>query len=183
MLLNDCPKRKCVTMPLVNMDPYISARIIISYYSLTQKKSYKYVQRLYLKHGPLVVSTFKYPKESAHRTLRVMLIAVCIYPKFLKCVPSVHSAYILKSWVKAFCKVNVRKYMRLPLMTLLKEASYSMENIRNLIYGGRLTLTSTPNVADMLINLHTNVLIATESMIQRGIYSRLVKQRSRWRKK
>ena len=43
--------------------------------------------------------------------------------------------------------------------------------------------TSTPNVEDMLINLHTNVLIATESMIRRGIYSRPVKQRSRWRKK
>jgi len=183
MLLNDSPKRKCVTMPLANMDPYTSARIIISYYSSTQKKSYKYVQRLYLKHGPLVVSTFKFPKESAHHTLRVMLTAVCLYPKFLKCVPSVHSAYILKGWVKAFCKVNARKYMRLPLMTLLKEASCSMENIRSLMSGGRLTLTSIPNVEDTLINLHTNVLIATEFMILRGIYSRPVKQRSRWRKK
>jgi hypothetical protein len=115
MLLNDCPKRKCVTMSLANTDPYTSARIIISYYSSTQKKPYKYVQRLYLRHGPLAVSTFKYPKESVHHTLRVMLTAVCIYPKFLKCVPSVHSAYILKGWVKAFCKVNARKYMRLPL--------------------------------------------------------------------
>ena len=183
MLLNDCPKRKCVTMPLVNTDPYTSVRIIISYYSSTQKKSYKYVQRLYLKRGPLVVSMFKFPKESALRTLRVMLTAVCLYPKFLKYVPSVHSAYILKGWVKAFCKVNARKYMRLPLMTLLKEASYSMENIRSLMYGGRLTLTSIPNVEDTLINLHTNVLIATEFMIQRGIYSRPAKQLSRWRKK
>ena len=183
MLLNDCLRRKCVIMPLVNTAPYTSVRIIISYYSSTQKKSYKYVQRLYLRHGPLVVSTFKYPKVSVHHTLRVMLTAVCIYPKFLKCVPSVRSAYILKGWVKAFCKVNARKYMRLPLMTLLKEASCSMVNIRNLMYGGRLTLSSTPSVEDMLINLHTNVLIATESMIRRGIYSRPVKQRSRWRKK
>ena len=140
MLLNDCPKRKCVIMPLANMDPYTSARIIISYYFSTQKKPYKYVQKLYLRHGPLAVSMFKFPKESVHHTLRVMLTAVCLYPKFLKCVPSVHSAYILKGWVKAFCKVNARKYMRLPLMTLLKEASYSMENIRSLMYGGRLLL-------------------------------------------
>lgn len=183
MLLNDCPKRKCVTIPLANTAPYTSARIIISYYSSTQKKPYKYVQRLYLKHGPLVVSTFKFPKESAHHTLRVMLTAVCLYPKFLKCVPSVHSAYILKGWVKAFCKVNARKYMRLPLATLLKEASYSMENLKSLMFDGRLTLTSIPNVEDTLINLHTNVLIATEFMIQRGVYSRPVKQHSLWRKK
>jgi len=78
MLLNGCPKKKCVTMPLANTAPYTSARIIISYYSSTQKKSYKYVQRLYLKHGRLVVSTFKFPKESAHHTLRVMLTAVCL---------------------------------------------------------------------------------------------------------
>ena len=51
------------------------------------------------------------------------------------------------------------------------------------MYGGRLTLTSIPNVEDTLINLHTNVLIATEFMIQRGVYFRPVKQHSRWRKK
>ena len=183
MLLNDSPMKKCVTMLLANMDPYTSARIIISYYFSTQKKPYKYVQRLYLRHGRLVVSTVKYPKVSAHRTLRAMLIAVCLYPKFLKCVPSVRSAYILKGWVKAFCKVNERKYTHLPLAILLKEASLSMENIRSLIFGARLTLTSTPNVEAMLINLHTNVLIATESMIQRGIYFRPQKQRFRLRKK
>ena len=55
MLLNGCPKKKCVTMPLANTAPYTSARIIISYYSSTQKKSYKYVQRLYLKHGRIDV--------------------------------------------------------------------------------------------------------------------------------
>lgn len=118
MLLNGCPKKKCVTMPLANTAPYTSARIII-----------------------------------------------------------------FKGWVKAFCKVNARKYMSLPLATLLSEASCSMENIKNLMSGGRLTLTSIPNVEDTLINLHTNVLIATELMIQRGIYSRPVKQHSRWRKK
>ena len=183
MLQKDSPKKKCVILPLANKDLYTSARIIISYYSSNQTKPYKYVQRLYLRLGPMVVSTVKYPKVSVHHTLRAMLIAVCLYPKFLHCLPSVHSAFILKSWVKAFCKVNERKYIRLPLSSLLKEASLSMESIKNLMYGGRLTLTSTPNVKDLLVNLHLNVLTLMEYMIQQGVYSRPPKRRSRSRRK
>ena len=131
----------------------------------------------------MVVSTVSYPKVSVHHTLRAMLIAVCLYPKFLHYLPSVHSAFILKSWVKAFCKVNERKYTHLPLSSLLSEASLSMDAIRNLMYGGRLTLTSSPNVKDLLINLHVNVLTLMEYMIQQGVYSRPPKRRSRSRKK
>lgn len=183
MFQKDSPKKKCVILPLANTDLYTSARIIISYYSSNQTKSYKYVQRLYLRLGPMVVSTVSYPKVSVHRTLRAMLIAVCLYPKFLHYLPSVHSAFILKNWVKAFCKVNERKYTHLPLSSLLSEASLSMDAIRNLMYGGRLTLTSTPNVKDLLINLHVNVLTLMESMIRQGIYSRPPKRRSRLQKK
>ena len=122
MSQNNVPRKKCVTLLSENMDPSISARIIISYYSSNQTKRYRYVQRVYLKHGPLVVSTVKYPKVSVHHTLRAMLIAVSLYPKFLNLVPSVRSILILRSWVKAFLTVNVRKYTHLPLKTLLKEA-------------------------------------------------------------
>ena len=183
MLLKDSPKKKCVTLPLANTDPYTSARIIISYYSSPQTKRYRYVQRLYLKRGRLVVSTVKYPKESVHHTLRAMLIAVALYPKFLKCLPSVRSTYILKNWVKVFYKVNARKYTHLPLASLLNEASSSMEIIKSSMCGGRLTLTSSPNVKDLLVNLHVNVLTVMEYMIQQGVYSRPQKQRFRLRKR
>ena len=122
-------------------------------------------------------------KVSVHHTLRAMLIAVALYPKFLNLVPSVRSTFILRNWVKAFLTVNVRKYTHLPLRALLKEASYSMESIRNLTYGGRVTLTTFPDVKDLLLNLHVNVLTLTEFMIQRGVYSRPQKRRSRLRKK
>lgn len=177
------PQEKSATLLSVNTDLYTFARIIISYYSSNQTKPYKYVQRLYLRHGPLVVSIAKSPKENVHRTLRRMLIALALYPKFLKLVPSVRSAFILRNWVKAFLAVNVKKYTRLPLKALLKEASYSMENIRSLTYGGRVTLTSSPDVKDLLLSLHVNVLTLTQSMILRGAYSPLPKRRSRLRKK
>ena len=95
MLQKDSPKKKCVILPLANTDLYTSARIIISYYSSNQMKPYRYVQRLYLRLGPMVVSTVRYPKVSVHHTLRAMLIAVCLYPKFLHYLPSVRSADFL----------------------------------------------------------------------------------------
>ena len=183
MSLNKNPRKKCVTLLSANMDLYTFARIIISYYSSNQMKRYRYVQRIYLKHGPLVVSIVKSPKDNVLTTLRRTLIVLALYPKFLKLVPSVRSTFILKNWVKAFLTVNVKKYTRLPLKALLKEASYSMENIKSLTYGGRVTLFSTHDVKDLLLNLHVNVLTLTQSMIQRGYYSPMPKRRSRLRKK
>ena len=183
MSLKNSPVKKCVTLPLANTDPYTSARIIISYYSSNQMKRYRYVQRLYLKHGLLVVSIVKSPKVNVHRTLRRMLIALALYPKFLKYVPSVRSAFILRNWVRSFLLVNEKKYTRLPLSVLLKEASYSMENIKSLTYGGRITLISTQSVKDLLLNLHVNVLTLTQSMIQRGAYSPKLLQRYHLQKK
>ena len=176
------PRKKCVTLLSANTDLYTFARIIISYYSSNQMKRYRYVQRIYLKHGPLVVSIVKSPKDNVLTTLRRTLIVLALYPKFLKLVPSVRSAFILKNWVKAFLTVNVKKYTRLPLKTLLEAASYSMENIKSLTYGGRVTLFSTHDVKDLLLNLHVNVLTLTQSMIQRGYYSPMPKRRSRLRK-
>lgn len=69
------------------------------------------------------------------------------------------------------------------MKTLLKEASYSMENIKSLTYGGRVTLTSTHDVKDLLLNLHMNVLTLTQSMIQLRLLFPDAKRRSRLRKK
>ena len=183
MSLNKNPRKKCVTLLSANTDLYTFARIIISYYSSNQMKRYRYVQRIYLKHGSLVVSIVKYPKVNVLTMLRRTLIALALYPKFLKLVPSVRSTFILRNWVKAFLTVNVKKYTRLPLKDLLKEASYSMENIKSLTSGGRVTLISSPDVKDLLLNLHVNVLTLTQCMMSRGYYSPILKQRSRSRKK
>ena len=169
-------KRKCVTLLSENTDPSISDRIIISYYTSTLRPSYKHVQRLYFRHGDLVVSIVNSPKVNVLRMLRVTLIALCLYPKFLRYLPHVGSAYILKNWVKVFCKVNEKKYTRLPLRSLFKEASCSMELIRNSVCGGRVTVISTPNVKDSLINLHVIFLTLTESMLRRKNCSLTVRQ-------
>lgn len=155
---------KCVTLPLANMDPYTSVRTIISYYSSIQKTSYRYCQRLYLRHGSLVVSIVRNPKEPVHHMLRRTLIALAIYPDFLRHVPLPRSRYILSAWVKCFFKVKERQYMRLPLATLYVKASLSMVNIQSLISGGRITLTTSPNVKDTVLQLHVSVCTLIQSI-------------------
>lgn len=107
----------------------------------------------------------------------------CTIPKVFKassvCPFNVHSQKL----GQGFLDRQREKYTRLPLKALLKEASYSMENIKSLTYGGRVTLFSTHDVKDLLLNLHVNVLTLTQSMIQRGYYSPMPKRRSRLRKK
>ena len=62
----------------VNTDQSISARIIISYYSLTRKKSQRYYDSVMIKVGNSVVQIFRLPAVELHRTLRVTLTALVL---------------------------------------------------------------------------------------------------------
>ena len=137
---------------------------------------YRKWNTLYVKHGPLVVSMRNTPKVTLHNMFRRMLVVLALYPKFIKCHPRVRSRYILDSWVKVFLRLNVKKYMKLPLETLLKEASNSMALIRNLTYGGRVTLSFTPSVKDLLVNLHLCVCTLINYTIPQSVSSRMSKR-------
>lgn len=167
---------KCVTLHAVNTDPYTSGRIIISYYGSTTRQSYKYVNKLYCKHGHSVVLMYNSRAAPARTTLRAMLTALALYPKFLQHVPSVRSSRILLGWATRFCKVNEKKYMNAPLQTLLRLACLSMANIENSLCGARFTLTTSQNVRDILINLHMLVCNLTGYMIQQGKLSPIVQE-------
>lgn len=168
---------KCVTLPAASTDPYISGRIIISYYGSTMRRSYKYVNKLYCKHGHSVVLMYNSRAVPVRTTLRAMLTALALYPKFLRHVPSDRSSRILLGWVTRFCKVNEKKYMNAPLQTLLRQACLSMASIENSLCGARFTLTTSQSVRDILINLHMLVCNLTGYMIQQGKLSPLALER------
>lgn len=159
---------KCVTLPAGSTDPYISGRIIISYYGSTTRRSFKYVNKLYCKHGRSVVLMCNSRAVPARTTLRAMLTALALYPKFLQHVPSVRSSRILLGWATRFCKANEKKYTNVPLQTLLKLACLSMASIESSLCGARFTLITSQNVRDILINLHMLVCSLTGSLIQQG---------------
>ena len=67
----------------VNTDQSISARIIISYYSRTRKKSQRYYDSVMIRVGDSVVQISRLPAVELHRTLRVMLTALVLLPYYI----------------------------------------------------------------------------------------------------
>ena len=67
----------------VNTDQSISARIIISYYSRTRKKSQRYYDSVMIRVGSSVVQISRLPAVELHRTLRVTLTALVLLPYYI----------------------------------------------------------------------------------------------------
>ena len=195
--------QKSDTLALVNMARNISVHISTLYYPTIQTRcrksrlialesslyglgrqkknisrkrpiNYRYWNTLYVKCGPMVVLMRKSQKATALRTCRAILTALALYPRFLRYAPRVRSSYILSSWAKLFCKHQLRKFTQLPLVTILKEACKSMVLIRMLCCGGRVTLPTTLNVKDLLINLHVSVCTLMDYSMKHRNYSPIV---------
>ena len=68
---------------LASMVQLISARIIISYYSRTRKKSQGYYDSVMIRVGSSVVQISRLPAVELHRTLRVTLTALVLLPYYI----------------------------------------------------------------------------------------------------
>ena len=66
-----------------NMDPYTSARIIISYYSQTRTKSLRFYDTVMIRVGHSVVQISNVPQVELARTLRVTLTALVLLPYYI----------------------------------------------------------------------------------------------------
>ena len=167
----------CVILPVENTVRSTTDHITISYSTSAIQPSYRFVNKLYLRAGRSAVLMSNFHEATVLPTLRAMLIALALYPKFLNLMPSGRSSFIARAWVKGFLTVNVRKYTKLPLMSLLNEACNSIRIIENSISPARITVITSRNVKDILLNLHVNVLTLTGYMIQQGKFS--LKQKTR----
>ena len=67
----------------VNTDQSISARIIISYYSQTRKKSQRYYDSVMIRVGNSVVQISRLPAVELHHTLRLTLTALALLPYYI----------------------------------------------------------------------------------------------------
>ena len=68
---------------LANMDQSISARIIISYYSQTRRKSPRFYDTVTIRVGHSVVQISNVPLVELARTLRVTLTACALLPHYI----------------------------------------------------------------------------------------------------
>ena len=67
----------------VSTDPYTSARIIISYYSRTRRKSQRFYDTVTVRVGSSVVQISNVPLVELARTLRVTLTALVLLPYYI----------------------------------------------------------------------------------------------------
>ena len=67
----------------VSMDPCISARIIISYYSQTRTKSQRFYENVTIRVGNSVVQISNNPLAELRRTLQVTLMALVLLPYYI----------------------------------------------------------------------------------------------------
>lgn len=145
--------KKLHTILSVSTDPYISAHISTSYFSSTLMKSFRHLEKFYIRVGRLVISITPYQQESAVTTLRNTLTAVILAQEYIATVPCVRSAYILRTSLSAFIKVRKRKYMKMSLIRLMLLSVRSTALLHAPIRGGRLSICSSPNVKDIVSNL------------------------------
>ena len=154
-----------------NMDPSISVRITTLFSGTRAMKLTRRLEKLYLRVGNLVVSQPKLHGMTYLSMLRNTLTAIIIYPKYLSLLKSDRSRFIHNIWEKRFLKNEKKKYMNLPLRTLLEKASLSLILIQTSICGGHLRLTFSLDVRHTIYALHNSVCTLTLLKQERMKYS------------
>lgn len=148
--------KKYVTTLFQSTDLKPSGRITISYFSSMTPKRLRSFYVVYVRVGRMVVSSQVSREASVLHTLRVMLTALCLFPDYLRTVPAVRSRVIAGFSLSAFIKVRERKYMRMPLNLLCRNAVQSAAVLSNSVPGGHLRLISSRNVKTSIASLMTS---------------------------
>ena len=130
-----------------------SGRIIMACSSLTKKKHSKCCERLYIRVGRMVVSTVLCPGANVLHTVRVILTALCLFPRYILAVPSARSRFILDTSLSVYIRLHGKKYMKMPLNNLCDCAVSSVELLSSSCRGGLLRIRSSRNVKDIMSNL------------------------------
>ena len=112
----------------VSTDPYISARIIISYYSQTRRKSPRFYDTVTIRVGDSVVQISNVPLVELVRTLRVTLTACALLPYYIA-----HAAHLdpsrerlsdslRKAAISLKVKILMRKLSKKSILSLTEES-------------------------------------------------------------
>ena len=116
----------------VSTDPYISARIIISYYSQTRRKSPKFYDTVTIRVGNSVVQISNVPQVELAHTLRATLIACVLLPYYIDHAARLdpnqeHPLDSLKRVALSWrTKTLMRKLKKRSILSLMEESIISM---------------------------------------------------------
>ena len=118
-----------------NMDQSISARISISYYSLTRRKSPMSFESVIIKVGNSVVQISSVPTVAVRRTLRRTLIAWLLLPHFIAHAEHLNPArerpldFLRRVKHLRKVKMSMRRLRRKSIRSLMEEGIILMASL------------------------------------------------------
>ena len=135
----------------VSTDPSIFARIIISYYSRTRRKSLRFYDTVTLRVGNSVVQISNVPLAALVRTLRVTLIALALLPYYIA-----HAAHLdpnrerlsdslRKVAISWKVKTLMRKLSKKSILSLTEESSILMASVFGQLPPCRISVPYCPD--------------------------------------
>lgn len=141
-------------------DPSLSARISISYFSLTPTNSPRILSELLIHAGDLDVSIALRPEERLSRTLRDILIALRLFPYISKKIAAfvlLHDSLTTLDF--SSFRLPLKKVGRETFLNFLMEsACRSMANIELFGHGARLSIPAFFDPSHMAVVLYLNML-------------------------
>ena len=141
-------------------DPSLSARISISYFSLTPTNSPRILSELLIHVGNLDVSIALRPEERLSRTLRDILIVLRLFPYISKKIAAfvlLHDSLTIldfSSFHLPLRKVGKETFLNF----LMESACRSMANIELFGHGARLSIPAFFDPSHTAVALYLNML-------------------------
>ena len=135
----------------VNMDQSISARIIISYYSQTRKKSQRFYDSVMIKVGSSVVQISRLPAVELHHTLRVTLIALALLPYYIGHAARLNPAkdrlldFLRKARFLRKVKTSITRSSKKSILSLMDESITSTGFVLNQLPPCRISVPYCPD--------------------------------------
>jgi hypothetical protein len=135
----------------VSTDPSISARIIISYYSQTRRKSPRFYDTVTVRVGSSVVQISNVPLVDLARTLRATLIALALLPYYIAHAARLSpdrerlSDFLKKVVISWKTKTFMRRLSKKSILSLTEESIISMASVFGQLHPCRISVPYCPD--------------------------------------
>ena len=130
---------------------FTSARIIISYYSQTRKKSQKYYDTVTIRVGNSVVQISRLPEVELLRTFRVTLTALVLLPYYIAHAARLDPARerlsdsLRKVAISWKVKTLMRRLSKSSILSLMEESITSTELVFGQLHPCRISVPYCPD--------------------------------------
>ena len=130
---------------------FTSARIIISYYSQTRKKSQRYYDTVTIRVGNSVVQISSLPEVELLHTFRVTLIALVLLPYYIAHAARLNPARerlsdsLRKVAISWKVKTLMRRLNKSSILSLMEESITSTESVFGQLHPCRISVPYCPD--------------------------------------